>query len=237
MTASIGRFGPFIAHGGKFYSIGKDNDPYTIEAEPAIEIILAKRKRDSEKLIKAFDENAELKVLKGRWGPFIALGKEFYRIPKDKEPSALTYEECMALIEEQNKHKTHKKPKKAESVKKPKKETAEKKVKKTKKTKTKVKKTATAKKAKKVEAQAEWFTKAAKAAFFLDWKGKLKPDWWIIGKITPILDIYLSIRDSYLSIRDSYLSIRDNYLSIHDNYLSIHDNYLSIHDNYLSIQD
>ena len=155
MTASIGRFGPFIAHGGKFYSIGKDNDPYTIEAEPAIEIILAKRKRDSEKLIKAFEENAELKVLKGRWGPFIALGKEFYRIPKDKEPSALTYEECMALIEEQNKHKTHKKPKKAESVKKPKKETAEKKVKKTKKTKTKVKKTATAKKAKKVEAQAE----------------------------------------------------------------------------------
>lgn len=101
MVVSIGRFGPFVAHDNKFYSLGKDNDPYSIQDEKAIEIILAKRKKDAEKTIKSFDENPELKILNGRWGPFIALGREYYKIPKGMEAVSLTFEQCMKLIEEQ----------------------------------------------------------------------------------------------------------------------------------------
>jgi DNA topoisomerase-1 len=106
MTVRIGRFGPFIAHKDKFYSLGKDNDPYTIEADKAIEIILAKRKRDAEKTIKLFEENPKVKILKGRWGPYIAVGRKFYKIPKDIEPESLTLEQCLKLIDEQEKEKT-----------------------------------------------------------------------------------------------------------------------------------
>lgn len=105
MTVRIGRFGPFIAHKDKFYSLGKDNDPYTIEKEKAIEIIEAKRKRDAEKTIKLFDEDPKLKILKGRWGPYIAIGRKFYKIPKDKDPASLTLDECRKLVEEQDKEK------------------------------------------------------------------------------------------------------------------------------------
>lgn len=105
MTVRIGRFGPFIAHKDKFYSLGKDNDPYTIEKDKAIEIIEAKRKRDAEKTIKLFDERPDLKILKGRWGPYIAIGRKFYKIPKELDPAALTLEECVKLVEEQDKEK------------------------------------------------------------------------------------------------------------------------------------
>ncbi len=105
MTVRIGRFGPFIAHKDNFYSLGKDNDPYTIDKDKAIEIIEAKRKRDAEKTIKLFDERPDLKILIGRWGPYIAIGRKFYKIPKELEPAALTLEECVKLVEEQDKGK------------------------------------------------------------------------------------------------------------------------------------
>ncbi len=108
MTVRIGRFGPFIAHKDKFYSLGKDNDPYTIEKDKGIEIIDAKRKRDAEKTIKLFDEDPKVKVLKGRWGPYIAVGRKFYKIPKDVEPASLSLEECYKLIEEQENEKLSK---------------------------------------------------------------------------------------------------------------------------------
>ncbi|TAH26286.1 MAG: type I DNA topoisomerase [Cytophagales bacterium] len=99
MSVAIGRFGPYIKHDNKFYSIGKLDDPYTIETDRAIEIIMAKRKTDSEKLIKEFAENNEVKVLNGRFGPYIvALGKNV-KIPKDKNPLSLTLEECLTLAE------------------------------------------------------------------------------------------------------------------------------------------
>jgi DNA topoisomerase-1 len=108
MTVRIGRFGPFIAHKDKFYSLGKDNDPYTIEKEKGIEIINAKRKRDTEKTIKLFDENSKVKILKGRWGPYIAVGRKFYKIPKEVEPASISLDDCLKLIEEQDKEKESK---------------------------------------------------------------------------------------------------------------------------------
>ena len=99
MTVAIGKFGPYIRHNSAFYSLPKDIDPLDVSEEQAIEIILDKRKRDSERLIKAFDENPDVKILNGRWGPYIEFGKQNVKIPKGKEPKDLTYEDCKALAD------------------------------------------------------------------------------------------------------------------------------------------
>lgn len=97
MTAAIGRFGPYIRHDGKFVSIPKDMDPLQITADESIELILAKRKADAEKFIKAFDEDPDVQVLNGRWGPYIKFGNKNVKIPKDVDPKELTYADCVEL--------------------------------------------------------------------------------------------------------------------------------------------
>lgn len=99
MTAAIGRFGPYIRHDGKFVSLPKEQDPLTISESEAIELILAKRESDANKFIKTFDEDPEVQVLNGRFGPYIKFGKKNVKIPKDKAPESLTYEECKELAE------------------------------------------------------------------------------------------------------------------------------------------
>jgi len=99
MTVAIGKFGPYIRHNSAFYSLPKGVDPLDVSEEQAVEIILDKRKRDSERLIKTFDENPDVKILNGRWGPYIEFGKQNVKIPKGKEPQDLTYEECKALAD------------------------------------------------------------------------------------------------------------------------------------------
>ncbi|MEO8148968.1 MAG: type I DNA topoisomerase [Bacteroidia bacterium] len=96
---AIGRFGPYAQHNSAFYSLPKGEDPYTINYERAVEIILAKRKADSEKLIKIFPENEEAKVLNGRWGPYVAFGKKNLKIPKGQDPNSITYEEVLRINE------------------------------------------------------------------------------------------------------------------------------------------
>ena len=105
MTVAIGRFGPYVKLGNAFYSLAKEDDPYTITEERAIEIIEAKRKTDAEKIILSFDKNPDVQVLNGRYGAYIKIGKQNVRIPKDKDPKKLTLEECLALAEEQNSDK------------------------------------------------------------------------------------------------------------------------------------
>jgi DNA topoisomerase-1 len=97
MTVAIGKFGPYVRHNSAFYSLPKDIDPLDLTEERAIELILEKRKKDAEKLIKAFDEDPTVKILNGRWGPYIEFGKLNVKIPKGKEPLELTFEECKAL--------------------------------------------------------------------------------------------------------------------------------------------
>ncbi len=99
MVAAIGRFGPYIRHDGKFVSLKKEQDPLTIGAEEAIELIHEKREADANKYIKTFDEDENVAVLNGRWGPYIKFGKKNVKIPKDKVPEELTYEECKELAE------------------------------------------------------------------------------------------------------------------------------------------
>ncbi len=101
VQVGIGRFGPYVKHASKFVSIPKTDSPAEINLERAVELIEAKRKADSEKLIKAFDEEPELQVLNGRFGPYIAFSGANYKIPKTTDPKALTLEECQAIVESQ----------------------------------------------------------------------------------------------------------------------------------------
>jgi DNA topoisomerase-1 len=98
MKVAIGRFGPYISHNSAFVSLPKEIDPLDVTEEQAIELILEKRKKDAEKLIKAFDEDPTVKVLNGRWGPYIEFGKQNVKIPKDvTDPLTLTFEQVKAL--------------------------------------------------------------------------------------------------------------------------------------------
>ena len=99
LTVNIGRFGPYVLHDKKFVSIPKTDDPYTITSERAIELVVAKREADAKKTIKEFEENPDIKILNGRYGPYIKAGKKNVKIPKDKVPADLTLEECIALAE------------------------------------------------------------------------------------------------------------------------------------------
>lgn len=98
MTVAIGRFGPYIKHKSAFYSLAKTDDPATIEQERAVEIIEEKRKKESERLIKSFPEDETIQVLNGRYGPYVAQGKNNYKIPKTLEPKSLTYEQVKEII-------------------------------------------------------------------------------------------------------------------------------------------
>ncbi len=97
MQVNIGRFGPYIRHNSAFFSLKKEDDPMTITEARSIELIEAKRKADREKLILSFKENPSVQVLNGRWGPYIAIDKNNYKIPKGTEPTTLTLEECLAI--------------------------------------------------------------------------------------------------------------------------------------------
>ena len=101
MEVKLGRFGPYIEHAGAFYSIPKDEDPGKVSTQRGIEIILARRQALLERTIKEFPEDPTVKILKGRWGPYIVIGKQNVRIPKGTEAEALTLDECMQLAAQQ----------------------------------------------------------------------------------------------------------------------------------------
>lgn len=100
VTASVGKFGPYVKHKDSFYSIPKDLDVFGLDIDKAVEIILAKRKADAEKLIKTFAENPDVQILNGRWGPYVTCNKKNVRIPKDvSDPAGLSLEYCLDLLE------------------------------------------------------------------------------------------------------------------------------------------
>jgi DNA topoisomerase-1 len=94
-----GRFGPYVKHDGKYYSLKKGLSLDTLTLEEGIEVIKAKREVEANKVIKEFKENANLKIQNGRYGPYIAFGKRNIKIPKGVEPSSLTYEDILKLAE------------------------------------------------------------------------------------------------------------------------------------------
>lgn len=97
VSASIGRFGPYVRYGDKYVSIRGDDDPYTIELPRALELIEAKKIEDANRIIQDF-EGEGIQVLNGRYGPYITNKEKNARVPKDREPKSLTLEECKELL-------------------------------------------------------------------------------------------------------------------------------------------
>jgi DNA topoisomerase-1 len=96
VSASVGRFGPYVRYGDKYVSIRED-DPYTIELPRALELIEAKKIEDANRIIQDFEEQG-IQVLNGRYGPYITDKTKNARVPKDREPKSLTLEECIELL-------------------------------------------------------------------------------------------------------------------------------------------
>lgn len=123
VKANVGRFGPYIQHGKIFASIPKDENPMSITYDRAVEIILEKREADANKLIKQFPEREDVLLLNGRWGPYLKIGKDNFKLPKGTDAEKLTLEECLTIAESQSKGKKGSPAKKTaakkETVKKP----------------------------------------------------------------------------------------------------------------------
>jgi DNA topoisomerase-1 len=97
VKANVGRFGPYIQHGKIFASIPKEESPMDITFDRAVEIILLKREADANKIIKIFSEDADYQLLNGRWGAYLKVGKNNYKLPKGTEAEKLTFEECKEI--------------------------------------------------------------------------------------------------------------------------------------------
>lgn len=101
VTVAIGRFGPYVKHAGKFVSIPKELSPAHITLDEAVELIEKKRAADANKTLKTFDEDADMQILNGRYGPYIKYKSDNFKIPKTvAEPAALTLDECRKIVAE-----------------------------------------------------------------------------------------------------------------------------------------
>lgn len=100
VSVAIGRFGPYIKHDNKFYSLAKTDNPAYVELDRAIELINEKRQSDIDNIIRVFDNDAEMRILNGRFGPYISYKKANYKIPKGTDPKALDYAACIAIVED-----------------------------------------------------------------------------------------------------------------------------------------
>lgn len=98
VIVSVGRFGPYIRYGSKFVSL-KEDDPYTVNLEKALELIAVKKIEDANKQINIF-ESEGISVLNGRYGPYVTDGNKNVKVPKDIEPASLTVEDCKKMIAE-----------------------------------------------------------------------------------------------------------------------------------------
>ena len=104
VTIGVGRFGPYVRHDGKFISLPKGADPMTFTYDEAVALIEAKRVSDAQKHIKSFEEEPELEILNGRYGPYITYKGNNYRLPKTLTvaPKDLELADCLAIIKEQD---------------------------------------------------------------------------------------------------------------------------------------
>ena len=153
VSASIGRFGPYVRYGDKYVSMRED-DPYTIELPRALELIEAKKIEDANRIIQDFEDEG-IQVLNGRYGPYITDKTKNARVPKDREPKSLTLEECKELLAAAPvRGRRGKKKAKTAAKKAPEKKAAAKKKAAKKKTKKKAKKKAKKKKATKKKTKA-----------------------------------------------------------------------------------
>jgi DNA topoisomerase-1 len=97
LKVNNGRFGPYVQVGKVFASIPKGEDPMTITFERALEIYLDKLQVEANRLIKSFDERPDVQLLNGRYGAYLKIGKDNFKLPKDTVAENLTLEECIEI--------------------------------------------------------------------------------------------------------------------------------------------
>ena len=98
IRVAVGRFGPYVQYGTKKYvSLKKEDDPYTVTLERAMQLVHEKQEYEANRTIRDFPD-AGVQVLNGRYGPYITDGKKNGKIPKDRDPKSLTLEECQAIL-------------------------------------------------------------------------------------------------------------------------------------------
>ena len=100
LTVASGRFGPYVRHAGKYYSLPKEADPLAYTEEEAIQLIKDKQANEEKSLLKTFSEDTELQIRDGRFGPYLKYKGENYKLPKGTVPESLSYDDCLKLIAE-----------------------------------------------------------------------------------------------------------------------------------------
>jgi len=112
VTVGIGKFGPYVKHDSNFVSLKKGiDDPYTVLIGRAIELIIERREKISNSLLKTFPEDADIRVLQGRWGPYISYKKQNIKLKKGVTLDMLTYDVCKEVVEAETKKPKQKKTK------------------------------------------------------------------------------------------------------------------------------
>ncbi len=110
VRVNIGRFGPYVQVGKRFSSIPKDEDPMSMSFERAIELDTLKQEEAAKALIKTFDENPDVQLLNGRYGAYLKIGKDNFKLPKDCKPETLSLAECMEIAANQPAKSAKKRP-------------------------------------------------------------------------------------------------------------------------------
>jgi DNA topoisomerase-1 len=110
VRVNIGRFGPYVQVGKRFSSIPKEEDPMSMSFERAIELDTLKQEEAAKALIKTFDENPDVQLLNGRYGAYLKIGKDNFKLPKDCKPETLSLAECMEIAANQPAKSAKKRP-------------------------------------------------------------------------------------------------------------------------------
>ena len=98
VVVGVGHYGPYVKHNGKYASIPKEVSPTAITLDEAIDLIKAQRETEAKKVLKTFDEEPDLKVMNGRYGPYIVYKQQNVKIPKGKDAESLTLEDCREIV-------------------------------------------------------------------------------------------------------------------------------------------
>ena len=94
----IGPYGPYVKHNDRYYNLSREDNPQTISYERALEIVKTKRELGIGEVILEFENDPDIRVINGRFGPYIKYKKANYKVPRQMTPSLLSYEDCLAII-------------------------------------------------------------------------------------------------------------------------------------------